>query len=45
MQKEKLLLADSVLPISTNTTKKVMTIVGWSPNLLLNASGEVCINH
>lgn len=36
-------LADQVLPIDTVTTRKEMTVVGWSPNLLQNASGEVCL--
>ncbi|VDI57556.1 Hypothetical predicted protein [Mytilus galloprovincialis] len=37
---EKQKLADQVLPIDTVTTRKEMTVVGWSPNLLQNASGE-----
>lgn len=40
---EKQKLADQVLPIDTVTTRKEMTVVGWSPNLLQNASGEVCL--
>jgi hypothetical protein len=34
-------LADTVLPISIVVTRKELTIVGWSPNLLVNASAEV----
>jgi hypothetical protein len=38
---EKHKLADKLFPLNTSTTRKEMTIVGWSPNLLQNASGQV----
>ena len=38
---EKHKLADKLLPLNTSATRKEMTIIGWSPNLLQNASGQV----
>jgi hypothetical protein len=38
---EKQKLADEVPPLDTITTRKDITIVGYSPNLLKNATGEV----
>ena len=38
---EKQKLADEVPPLDTITTRKDITIVGYSPNLLENATGEV----
>ena len=38
---EKQNLADEVPPLDTITTRKDITIVGYSPNLLKNATGEV----
>ena len=40
-QEEKLRLADSVAQINIAITLKQIAIVGWSPNLLQNASGQV----
>ncbi|XP_076110507.1 uncharacterized protein LOC143079164 [Mytilus galloprovincialis] len=37
---EKHKLADKALPMNIAVTRKEMTVVGWSPNLLKNASGE-----
>ena len=34
-------LVDKVEPLNRQLTKKEKKILGWSPNLLLNASGEV----
>ncbi|XP_053394800.1 uncharacterized protein LOC123525710 isoform X2 [Mercenaria mercenaria] len=35
---EKQKLADTVAPLNNSVTRKALTIVGWSPNLLQNAS-------
>ena len=40
-KEEKQKLADTTLPLATTSTRKELTIVGWSPNLLLNSTGEV----
>ncbi|XP_052059702.1 uncharacterized protein LOC127700331 [Mytilus californianus] len=37
---EKHRLADKALPMNITVTRKEITVVGWSPNLLKNASGE-----
>ncbi|CAG2215023.1 NPHP3 [Mytilus edulis] len=39
-EQEKHKLADKALPMNIAVTRKEMTVVGWSPNLLKNASGE-----
>ncbi|CAG2252128.1 NPHP3 [Mytilus edulis] len=39
-EQEKHKLADKALPMNITVTRKEMTVVGWSPNLLKNASGE-----
>lgn len=38
---EKHKLADKAIPLDTTATRKTITIIGWSQNLLKNASGEV----
>jgi len=38
-------LAQAVQPLQGSVTRKNMTIVGWSPNLLKNSSGEVSYLH
>ena len=40
-QEEKQKLADETSQISLSVTRKQLTIVGWSPNLLQNSSGQV----
>lgn len=40
-RKEKQLLADNCLRMNKTLTRKDMTTVGWSPNLLKNSSAEV----
>ncbi|XP_063442021.1 uncharacterized protein LOC134722338 [Mytilus trossulus] len=40
VEQEKHTLADKALPMNIAVTRKEMTVVGWSPNLLKNASGE-----
>ncbi|XP_052774907.1 uncharacterized protein LOC128213338 [Mya arenaria] len=38
---EKDKLVDTLQPIQNSVTRKKMTIVGWSPNLLVNSSAEL----
>ena len=38
---EKIMLMDTVEPMGRSYLRKPLNIVGWSPNLLKNASGEV----
>ena len=40
-QEEKQNLADNAAQLNVSVTRKQMTIVGWSPNLLQNSSGQV----
>ncbi|VDI38996.1 Hypothetical predicted protein [Mytilus galloprovincialis] len=40
-EQEKHKLADKALPMNIAVTRKEMTVVGWSPNLLKNASGDI----
>ena len=40
-QEEKQKLADNATQLNVSVTRKQMTIVGWSPNLLQNSSGQV----
>ena len=40
-EEEKQKLADKASQLSVLVTRKQLTIVGWSPNLLQNSSGQV----
>ena len=40
-EEEKQRLADKASQLSVLVTRKQLTIVGWSPNLLQNSSGQV----
>ena len=40
-EEEKQKLADEASQLSVLVTRKQLTIVGWSPNLLQNSSGQV----
>ena len=44
-EKEKATLSDRAKPLNVAVTKKKLKIVGWSRNLLQNASGAVGIDR
>lgn len=42
-EKEKQRLTETLEPLTRSIMKKERKIIGWSQNLLVNASGEVCV--